>query len=83
MGFTCLLYEGAEWCTHKGEKGPGWADFWPNFQKFSSHGMSAKQACCGCGGGNTDPNQFDKNSPEYNGIPPYAEVLFIYIAKLF
>ena len=71
MHFSCTLYEGAEWCTHEGQKGPGWDDFWGNFNGFASHGMNCKQACCGCGGGNKDPDTFDDTLPVYNGIPTY------------
>ena len=76
MNFTCILYEGADWCPPDGEEGSGWDHFWGHFHGFASHGMSAKQACCGCGGGNTDPNTFDNNLPIYNGVPsyPYGEV---------
>ena len=78
MGFTCTLYEGAEWCTHKGGQGPGWADFWPYIENFLSYGMNAKQACCGCGGGNTD--NIDENYDVYKGLQayPYGKVLPIW-----
>ena len=71
MHFTCLLYEGADWCTRDGKKGPGWNDFWGSFQGFAAHGMNAKQACCGCGGGNKNQNTFQNNLPIYNGVPSY------------
>ena len=53
------------------KQGPGWNDFWGGFQGFASHGMNAKEACCGCGGGNRDPETFQKNLPIYNGVPLY------------
>jgi len=33
--------------------------------------MNAKEACCGCGGGNRDPETFHHNLPIYNGVPDY------------
>ena len=76
MHFSCTLYEGAEWCTHDGQKGPGWVDFWGNFAGFAAHGYNAKEACCGCGGGNKDQKTFVDNLPIYDGVPdyPYEEV---------
>ena len=48
-------------------------NFWGELDGFTAHGMSAKEACCGCGGGNKNP---DDSEPLYNGVPsyPYAEV---------
>ena len=71
MQFTCKLYEGAKWCTKDGQKGPGWDEFWGNFNGFSAHGMTAKVACCACGGGNKHPLTFDKSLPGYVGVPSY------------
>ena len=71
MNFSCLLYEGAGWCTPDGKKGPGWDNFWGSFQGFSANGRTAKQACCGCGGGNMDPQMFQNDLPIYNGVPSY------------
>ena len=71
MHFPCQLYEGAQWCTDEGEKGPGWDSFWGSFFGFVSHGMTCKEACCGCGGGNKDPDTFDDSLPIYDGVPEY------------
>ena len=73
MHFSCRLYEGAKWCTDTKQIGPGWNGFWGQLDGFTAHGMSAKEACCGCGGGNKNP---DDSEPLYDGIPsyPYAEV---------
>ena len=71
MQFTCKLYEGAKWCTKDGQKGSGWDEFWGNFNGFSAHGMTAKVACCACGGGNKDSLTFDKSLPGYVGVPSY------------
>ena len=78
MQFPCQLYEGAEWCTPEGEKGPGWDSFWGNFHGFISHGMTCKDACCGCGGGNKNPETFDENLPVYDGVPEYPYDLVVY-----
>ena len=76
MHFSCELYEGADWCTPNGKEGTGWNSFWGHLNGFSAHGMNAKQACCGCGGGNKNPTTFDKTLPIYDGVPayPYNEV---------
>ena len=71
MRFSCTLYEGAEWCTLEGDEGPEWNKFWGRFNGFASHGMNAKEACCGCGGGNKDPSTFDNRLPIYEGVPAY------------
>ena len=73
MHFSCKLYEGARWCTDNKETGPGWNGFWGEMDGFTAHGMSAKEACCGCGGGNKNP---DDSEPLYDGVPsyPYAEI---------
>ena len=73
MHFSCKLYEGAKWCTDNKETGPGWKGFWGQLDGFTAHGMSAREACCGCGGGNKNP---DDSEPLYNGVPsyPYAKV---------
>ena len=73
MHFSCKLYEGAKWCTDNKQTGPGWNRFWGQLDGFTAHGMSAKDACCGCGGGNKNP---DDSEPLYGGVSsyPYAEV---------
>ena len=73
MHFSCRLYEGAKWCTDTKQIGPGWNGFWGQLDGFTAHGMSAKEACCGCGGGNKNP---DDSEPLYSGVPsyPYAKV---------
>ena len=48
-----------------------WDSFWGSFFGFVSHGMTCKEACCGCGGGNKDPDTFDDSLPIYDGVPEY------------
>jgi NhaP-type Na+/H+ or K+/H+ antiporter len=53
LGNTCGTYTSHGWCTVTGGHGDGWkADVWGQFDRWKSpDGRSAKEACCGCGGG--------------------------------
>jgi hypothetical protein len=49
---TCDLYTSRKWCTSSLGEGPNWP--WSNSlqnQSRNINGMTAQQACCGCGGG--------------------------------
>ena len=37
------------WCTADGEEGDGWGEWWGSFEDYEVDGLSAKDACCGCG----------------------------------
>ena len=71
MNFPCSLYEGANWCTPDGTKGPGWVSFWGGFNGFAADGMSAKTACCGYGGGVMDNSTWSEELPSYTPVEDY------------
>ena len=86
MNFDCTLYEGARWCTSSGGYGTGWNSndgggdekYWEPFSGFRRQGKDAPNACCGCGGGNRNPRQFDNTLRIYRPVEtyPYANVSF-------
>ena len=91
MGFSCELYEGANWCTPSKGYGNGWdissdgreegvgdnvCQGWGRFKKFKNpvktkSGLSAMQACCGCGGGIRNSTNFSNELPIYTGVRKY------------
>ena len=80
MGFSCELYEGADWCTPLKGYGEGWNDFWGRFGGFKRKGKSATKACCACGGGIRNPKKFSNKLPVYTEIKdyPYGDVRYCY-----
>ena len=78
MGFSCELYEGADWCTPSKGYGEGWNDFWGRFGGFKRKGKSATKACCACGGGIRNQKKFSNKLPVYTGIKdyPYGDVRY-------
>ena len=48
-GANCEIYKNNNWCSSTGGKGPGWKNFWGNFEKYAKGGQTAR-ACpqCGC-----------------------------------
>merc|ERR1712130_1050336 len=75
FGFTCRLYEGANWCANGG-RGDGWREFWGGFNNYKKDGYNGRTACCGCGGGNKNPDTFNSDLPMYSGVDvyPYADI---------
>ena len=70
--FDCDLYEGAKWCNSSGQPGTGWRDGinqygWPSLAGYANNisNLSAADACCACGGGNSSA------SVEYVPLDPY------------
>eukprot|EP00493_Phyllostaurus_siculus_P007431 UN07512 len=43
-------------CTEQGKKGLNWNADWGSIKDHTWDGMNALQACCTCGGGETEPN---------------------------
>jgi hypothetical protein len=54
-GDPCSTYELNSYCTADGQEGEGWNSCeWGRLVNYAdSHGVSAFDACCGCGGGST------------------------------
>lgn len=52
-GRDCSDYDEGDWCTPRGTPGDGWLDEWGGFEDYKKDGMTAKEACCACGGGIT------------------------------
>lgn len=50
-GNDCEDYAEGEWCTRRGGYGDAWLDDWGTFEDVAKNGVSAKTACCVCGGG--------------------------------
>merc|ERR1712232_704340 len=52
-GDDCETYEEQGWCDRTGDTGSGWHEEWGTFESFKSPelGVSAREACCACGGG--------------------------------
>jgi len=52
-GDSCSVYVSYQYCTQDGREGPGWRhqQWGPITNYADSHGRSAYDACCGCGGG--------------------------------
>jgi len=53
-GDSCATYESLNYCTSSGGQGSGWRSRWGQLSNFAdSHGRSALDACCACGGGSS------------------------------
>jgi len=51
-GDPCSTYQRERYCTSVGSEGDGWDPGWGPISDFAdSNGISALDACCGCGGG--------------------------------
>lgn len=51
-GYNCGHYQKEQYCTAKGEPGPGWWQTWGTLGAYASTaGTSGVDACCACGGG--------------------------------
>jgi len=51
---TCGQFESNNWCTSSGGKGGGWRSSWGEITDYyDSHGNTAFDACCACGGGSS------------------------------
>lgn len=51
-GNTCAMLDYLRACTASGGYGAGWNAAWGTFKDdVDAHGVTAKQACCACGGG--------------------------------
>jgi len=51
-GYSCLSYTQENWCTVNGEYGSNWNETdYGAFSDYAVDGVSALDACCGCGGG--------------------------------
>eukprot|EP00038_Savillea_parva_P002684 m.116461 g.116461 ORF g.116461 m.116461 type:complete len:1324 (+) comp10922_c1_seq1:228-4199(+) len=50
FGASCGDYVGFDWCNASGT-GPQWQPYWGPIIVYSVNGISALDACCGCGGG--------------------------------
>ena len=46
---SCGTYVKNNWCTAEGEEGDGWSKEFGSFEVYEVDGLSAKDACCGCG----------------------------------
>ncbi|CAE7380643.1 Ank1 [Symbiodinium sp. KB8] len=68
FAWTCRDYVSRELCTLDGGYGPGWsADAagktrHGTFEDYRFMGLTAVDACCGCGGGNRNPGICEDNS---------------------
>jgi hypothetical protein len=47
----CATYVDDLWCTPQGATGSGWSSGWGSIEDWAQNGVSALDACCGCGGG--------------------------------
>jgi len=54
---SCADYVAQSWCTPEGGYGPGWDAKWGSFADWGGDGVSAAEACCGCGGGHSGAEQ--------------------------
>lgn len=52
-GSSCSNYVSRGWCTSSGQRGANWGSSSIHFSDFSSAGLDASTACCGCGGNGT------------------------------
>ena len=51
-GDSCCVYPWNSYCTPTGKEGPSWDKSWGKISDYADEdGMSALDACCGCGGG--------------------------------
>ena len=51
-GITCATMQSMRACTPSGEYGVGWSSYWGDWlENADVHNVTAKQACCFCGGG--------------------------------
>jgi len=51
-GDSCCAYPWNSYCTADGKPGLGWDSSWGSIEDYAdSNGISALDACCGCGGG--------------------------------
>lgn len=51
-GDSCCAYPWNSYCTSDGKAGIGWDSSWGSIEDYAdSNGLSAFDACCGCGGG--------------------------------
>jgi len=56
-GDDCVAYGQNFWCTKDGRYDVVWHESWGTFDSLKDkNGISAKNACCACGGGNKDGN---------------------------
>ena len=63
-GATCADMRSLRACTRDGQYGAGWNAGWGDWRENAdAQGVTAKQACCACGGGVTKLTQ-DVNSCE-------------------
>merc|ERR1719163_1354967 len=47
----CATYVSSNYCTADGGYGSGWEPTFATFSIWATNGVTALQACCGCGGG--------------------------------
>ncbi|CAE7259997.1 unnamed protein product, partial [Symbiodinium sp. CCMP2456] len=59
QGNTCPTYVLNSWCTAEGSYGEGWDFSWGTFASLQNQGLSADQACCGCGAKQSSPTCVD------------------------
>ena len=38
----------------------GWREYWGGFNLYKKDGYNGRAACCGCGGGNKNPDSFSE-----------------------
>eukprot|EP00928_Gymnodinium_smaydae_P052296 TRINITY_DN360_c0_g4_i1.p1 TRINITY_DN360_c0_g4~~TRINITY_DN360_c0_g4_i1.p1 ORF type:complete len:4318 (-),score=748.48 TRINITY_DN360_c0_g4_i1:161-13114(-) len=48
---NCSEYEVLKYCNSDGSNGAGWDSAWGTLEDYATRGVSAKKACCACGGG--------------------------------
>ena len=48
---NCDTYVDNQYCNNEGGYGPGWEPTFATFSIWATNGVTAVQACCGCGGG--------------------------------
>mmetsp|Transcript_5 Transcript_5/g.20 ORF Transcript_5/g.20 Transcript_5/m.20 type:complete len:129 (-) Transcript_5:1-387(-) len=72
-GYACSTYVAAQWCTADGLFGPGWATAWGDFGTYASGGLSAVEACCGCGGGAILPAVTTTPAVQCVDVPAYTD----------
>merc|ERR1712216_473222 len=68
-GESCDDYVSQRLCTLESGYGPGWVRMDDDledltFEDYATEGISAVEACCGCGGGSTDRKLDDTLGPK-------------------
>ena len=49
MGFSCMVYHYAEFCTKNGKTGIGWKKSYGTIEDYKNGGKTAFEACKACG----------------------------------